>query len=376
MTYLDNAATTRPCPACVEAVHAALTGNFANPSSLHQAGLAAKRGVEAARAAVASTIGAADPQEIYFTSGGTEANNLALFGAAYAGRRKGRRIVTTAIEHESVLEAAAQLEAEGFEVVRLRPDGEGRITAAQLEDAVNRDTILISVMMVNNEVGSILPVEAIRRMIKRSDAPALLHIDAVQAFGKLPVQVRKLGADLCTITAHKIHGPKGVGALYIKKGTILRPRTYGGEQEKKLRPGTEATPLIAGFGAAVETLPDWRQSERHVRELKEALLERLKNMDGVLVQSPLDGSPYVVSLSLPGYRSQTIIQALSAAGVYVSNGSACAKGKKSHVLSAMGLPAKQADGTIRVSFARDSTLEDVEELAGSLKAVMAQVAHT
>lgn len=241
MIYLDNAATTRPCPACVAAVSGMLTDHFANPSSLHGPGIDAMKEIIAARSALADALGV-ERDTLTFTSGGTEANNLALFGAAYANRRRGKRIVTTAIEHESIIQTADQLEAEGFEVIRLQPDKTGNITKQQIESAITPDTILVSVMRINNEVGSILPVECIRRAVQKAGAPALIHTDCVQTFGKVPLRPDKLGVDLMTVTAHKIHGPKGVGALYVRKGVRILPRTFGGEQEKKLRPGTEQRP--------------------------------------------------------------------------------------------------------------------------------------
>ncbi len=373
--YLDNSATTQPCEACVEAVTDALTVHFGNPSSLHGEGLAAHKILEAARETVAQSIGAADKGEIYFTSGGTEANNLALFGAAYAARRKGNRIVTTAIEHESVLEAAAQLEKDGFEVIRLMPDAFGHIDPAQIAAAVDENTILISMMAVNNEVGSYLPVDTLRRIVKRNNAPALIHIDAVQAYGKIPIRVQKLGADLLTVTAHKIHGPKGVGAFYVKKGTRLQPRTFGGEQERKVRPGTESLPLIAGFAAAVHALPELKQAEAQIRSLSNRMKQQVAEWPGILINSPEDGSPYICNLAVAGIRSQTLIQFLSGKGICVSNGSACAKGKRSHVLTAMGLEQDRIDSSIRISFSRMNTEEDITLFLEALEAGMQSLVH-
>lgn len=373
--YLDNSATTKPCDACLAAVTEMLTENYGNPSSLHQAGIRAHKTVEGARETIAASIGAEDKHEIIFTSGGTEANNLALLGCAYANRRKGNRIVTTAIEHESVLACADQLEKEGFEVIRLMPDGFGHIRAEDIENAIDETTILVSMMMINNEVGSVLPVAQIHKMIKRRGAPAALHIDAVQAYGKVPVKVRSLGADLLTVTGHKIHGPKGTGALYVKKGTPLHPRAFGGEQERKLRPGTECAPLIAGFGAAVCALPEWKQTGLQTERLREVLMNGLGLLEGVQINSPADASPYILNLAVAGIRSQTLIQALSQKGICVSNGSACAKGKKSHVLTAMGLEAQRVDSSIRVSFSRYNTPQDIALFLEALQISMAQLTH-
>ena len=266
--YLDNSATTRVCEKSAEKVLELMTQCYGNPSSLHKKGLEAQREVAHARQAVAVSLGA-QPREIIFTSGGTEANNLAVLGGAAAGRRRGKRIVTTAIEHPSVLEPMRQLEKEGFEVVFLTPDADGRVPEEAVLKAVTGDTILISVMAVNNELGSIQPIEVLKKAVKRAGAPALVHVDGVQAYGKLPLRPEKLGIDLLTVSGHKIHGPKGVGALYVSKNARILPRTFGGGQERELRPGTEAAPLIAGLGAAAEELPDWRQAYSRMEKLRD-----------------------------------------------------------------------------------------------------------
>lgn len=373
MVYLDNSATTKPCAAAVEAAVQMMTENFGNASSLHGAGVQAMKVLMEARRTIADELGC-DSAELYFTSGGTEANNLAVFGAAQAGRHKGRRIVTTAVEHESVLAPCAELEKAGFEVVRLQPDAYGRITAAQIADAINEETILVSVMHVNNETGAIFPVETIRGAIKRKGAPALLHIDCVQSFGKLAVRTKKLDADLLTVTAHKIHGPKGAGALYIKKGVHIPPRTFGGEQESRMRPGTESTPLIAAFAAAVHSLPDRRETQKRIQALNDAARTGMEAL-GMRINSAPDASPYILNAALDGIRSQTLIQFLSSRGVCVSSGSACAKGKRSHVLQAMGLADDRIDSSIRVSFSRDNTEEDVAALCTALQEAKAQLAR-
>ena len=376
MIYLDNAATTRPCPACVAAVSSMLTDHFANPSSLHGPGIDAMKEIIAARSALADALGV-ERDTLTFTSGGTEANNLALFGAAYANRRRGKRIVTTAIEHESIIQTADQLEAEGFEVIRLQPDKTGNITKQQIESAITPDTILVSVMRINNEVGSILPVECIRRAVQKAGAPALIHTDCVQTFGKVPLRPDKLGVDLMTVTAHKIHGPKGVGALYVRKGVRILPRTFGGEQEKKLRPGTEAAPLIAGFGAAVSALPDLRAQNAAVKELNAYTKERLAEIPGLTFNSGDQASPYIINICVPTFmRSQTIIQELSANyGICVSSGSACAKGAKSPVLQAMGLPETEIDSALRISLCHNNTPEDIDRFADALIAATQTLAR-
>ena len=355
--YLDNSATTRVCEKSAEKVLELMTQCYGNPSSLHKKGLEAQREVAHARQAVAVSLGA-QPREIIFTSGGTEANNLAVLGGAAAGRRRGKRIVTTAIEHPSVLEPMRQLEKEGFEVVFLTPDADGRVPEEAVLKAVTGDTILISVMAVNNELGSIQPIEVLKKAVKRAGAPALVHVDGVQAYGKLPLRPEKLGIDLLTVSGHKIHGPKGVGALYVSKNARILPRTFGGGQERELRPGTEAAPLIAGLGAAVEELPDWRQAYSRMEKLRDYTLQKLSGLEGVEVNSPVEGLPYLLNFSALGIRSETMLHFLAQRGIYVSSGSACAKGKQSHVLKAAGLPDSRISSAIRVSFSRENTERD------------------
>ena len=355
--YLDNSATTRVCEKSAEKVLELMTQCYGNPSSLHKKGLEAQREVAHARQAVAVSLGA-QPREIIFTSGGTEANNLAVLGGAAAGRRRGKRIVTTAIEHPSVLEPMRQLEKEGFEVVFLTPDADGRVPEEAVLKAVTGDTILISVMAVNNELGSIQPIEVLKKAVKRAGAPALVHVDGVQAYGKLPLRPEKLGIDLLTVSGHKIHGPKGVGALYVSKNARILPRTFGGGQERELRPGTEAAPLIAGLGAAVEELPDWRQAYSRMEKLRDYTLQKLSGLEGVEVNSPVEGLPYLLNFSALGIRSETMLHFLAQRGIYVSSGSACAKGKQSHVLKAAGLPDSRISSAIRVSLSRESIEQD------------------
>ena len=372
--YLDNSATTRVCEKSAEKVLELMTQCYGNPSSLHKKGLEAQREVAHARQAVAVSLGA-QPREIIFTSGGTEANNLAVLGGAAAGRRRGKRIVTTAIEHPSVLEPMRQLEKEGFEVVFLTPDADGRVPEEAVLKAVTGDTILISVMAVNNELGSIQPIEVLKNAVKRAGAPALVHVDGVQAYGKLPLRPEKLGIDLLTVSGHKIHGPKGVGALYLSKNARILPRTFGGGQERELRPGTEAAPLIAGLGAAVEELPDWRQAYSRMEKLRDYTLQKLSGLEGVEVNSPVEGLPYLLNFSALGIRSETMLHFLAQRGIYVSSGSACAKGKQSHVLKAAGLPDSRISSAIRVSFSRESTKRDADALAEGVREGLACLAR-
>lgn len=363
--YFDNSATTRVCDEAAAKAAEMMTKNYGNPSSLHAMGFRAEQELRAAREAVADQLGA-KPEEIYFTSGGTESNNIALFGAAHARKKRGNRIVTTQVEHPSVLNAVKRLEQEGFEVVRLKPDRQGKIAPEAVREAVTPETILVSMMAVNNEVGSILPVEAAADAIEEKQAPALLHIDAVQAFGKLPLRVHRLRADLMSVSAHKIHGPKGVGALFVRRGAHIEPLTYGGGQEKDMRPGTESMPLIAAFGAAVRALPDAEAELTVMRKLNESLRSELAKLPGITVNSPEDALPYILNFSAGGVRAETMLHFLSERGIYVSSGSACSKGRASHVLTAMDLPRERIASALRLSFCRFNTEEEMQKFAAAL----------
>lgn len=363
--YLDNSATTPVLPQAAQKALELMTENFGNPSSLHKRGFAAKQELEAARAAVAEQL-SAKAEEIVFTSGGTEANNLAIFGAATALQRRGKKIVTTQIEHDSVLGTMQALERQGFTVVTLAPNADGTITKEQLEEAIDEQTILVSLMRVNNETGAILPVEQAARIIKRKKSPALLHTDAVQAFGKLDCNVQKLGVDLLTVSGHKVHAPKGVGALFIRKGVRILPILHGGGQERGLRSGTESVPLIGAFGVAAGALPKPAEQLPQIERLNRLLREKLAEIDGVTINSPAIGEgylPYVINFSVGRVRAETMLHFLSERGISVSSGSACGKAKPSHVLAAMGLPEERIASSIRASFSRFTTEEDILALA-------------
>lgn len=370
--YLDNSATTKPCSECVKAVENMLVNNWGNPSSLHILGIDAMKEVILARKAVAESLGA-EKDEIIFTCGGTQANNIAIFGAVKAKKRLGKRIVTTAIEHESVLQSVQELEKQGYEAIYLMPDSKGVITKEQVFEAVNKDTILVTMMYVNNEVGTVMPVDVLKRAVKKAGSPALIHIDCVQAYGKTPINVKKLGADLVTVSAHKIHGPKGVGALYVSRDANLKDQNFatvfGGEQEKRIRPGTEPSPLIAGFGEAVKAFQKAGNQNSKIKELNLYARKKLGEIEGVIFNNDESSSPYIINMYIPTFmRSQTILQELSANyNVYVSNGSACAKGKKSHVLTAMGLSDEIVDKSIRISFSRYNEKQDIDLLVSALK---------
>ncbi len=374
LAYLDNSATTAVCPQAIDKATYMMRECFGNPSSLHAVGFAAERELEEARRQIAALLGAR-PDTIVFTSGGTEANNLAILGGALTRQRSGRHTVTTAVEHASVAAAFSELERQGFACERLVPGADGGITAAQVTAACREDTVLVSIMLVNNETGARFPLEEIIPAVRRAAPQALIHCDAVQAAGKLPIRVESLDVDLLTISGHKLHAPKGCGALYIKKGIRLLPRALGGEQEKKRRAGTEAVPLIAAFGAAVQALPDLREQDAHFRRLLGRLLDGLKGRDEVILHRPAAAVPYIVSLSVPGLRSETLLHFLSERGVMVSSGSACAKGAKSPVLTALSLPAREIDSALRISFCRDNTEDDIDRLLAGLQEAWNTLAH-
>ena len=364
--YLDNSSTTMPCKEAVEAARQAAEVCWGNPSSLHIKGFEAELLVKEARSRVAAVIGAA-PDEIYFNSCGTEGDNTALIGAAHALKKRGRRIVTTAVEHPAVLETAKRLEEEGFEVVYINPERDGTISEQAVKSAITPDTILVSVMAVNNETGAVFPISACRRAIDAVGAPALLHTDAVQAYGKLPMAVSRLGVDLLTASAHKIHGIKGCGALYIRKGVHIKPLITGGGQEKGMRSGTESVPLISAFGAAAQALGNIGAALKRQQELFDYTKSLLLNSGFAEINSPENSLPYILNISVPGYRSETLLHFLENDGIYVSSGSACAKGKGSYVLKAAGLSDSRTDSALRISFSRYNTREDADRLAESLR---------
>ena len=370
--YLDNSATTKPCKGAKENMIKAIDDCWGNPSSLHSVGIDADMLLLESRRIIAKAL-SCDEKEIFFTSGGTESNNIAIFGSAYQQKRKGNKIITSAIEHPSVHKCFDKLESEGFEVVRIPVDSKGLIDLDVLEREVDEKTVLISIMAVNNEVGTIEPVGEIKNIVKRKNSPALIHVDAVQAFGKILINTKKLGADLLSISSHKVHGPKGVGALFIKNGTRLSPRIFGGGQEKDIRPGTEPMPAIAGFAGAVGELRI-KESLEKITALRDGFLEELRTIDGVIINSPDDALPYIVNVSLAGLRSETVLNLLSGMGIYVSSGSACAKGHKSHVLTAMGLDNNIIDSSLRVSLSRFTTKEElqyfIEGINRALKTIM------
>ncbi len=365
MVYLDNSATTAPCEAAINNITFALTNEWGNPSSLYDMGFRAQMLVDDTRKAVSAMLKCRE-DEIYFVGGGTEGNNTAILGAAYARQKRGKKIITTTIEHPSVLETVKRLESEGFEVVYLKPQENGIISTDDLRAAIDKNTILVSMMLVNNETGAIQPVKAASQFIKESGAPALLHCDGVQAFGKMVINLTDLGVDLFTASGHKIHGPKGVGVLYVKKGVTIKPLITGGGQEKNMRSGTESVPLIYGLKGAVDSLGNINENLKSCKELWDYAKETLLNTKLITVNSSDEALPYILNVSVEGYRSETLLHFLEAQGVYVSSGSACAKGEGSYVLREMGLPRNRVDSALRISFSRENTKDDVDVLKDAL----------
>ncbi|MBQ8182894.1 MAG: cysteine desulfurase [Clostridia bacterium] len=343
-----------------------MTECWGNPSSLHDMGSDSAARLKKSRKKVCKLLGVPE-DNFYFTSSGTTANNTAIFGAYEKLRRRGNRIVTTAIEHPSVSEPISKLEKSGVEVVRLSPDKYGRINEDELCESINADTILVSVMAVNNEVGSVLPVNAIRQAVKRAGSPAIIHSDCVQALGKIPVNPRTVDADLITVSGHKIHALKGVGGLYIKTNNLIKPYILGGGQEKTMHSGTEATPAIFSFGAAAEQAMDIKKHYDYVKLLKSEFQAGIEDLSCVTVNSPDDAIPYIINISIAGLPSQPIVNFMNSKGICISAGSACKTGHRSPVLTAMGLAPDIIDSAVRISFSRYNTMEDVHLLIDAVR---------
>ena len=367
MIYLDTSATTKPCAGAVEAMTAALTECWGNPSALYGFGIEAAKRLRTARMQVAAAMGA-EPDRVFFTSGGTEADNWALFSAAKRFGKKKKHIITTAIEHHAILHAMQEREKRGFEVTYLQPDGEGRVTLADLKAALRKDTFLVSIMMVNNEAGSVMPIGQMAKLVHKLNPDCIFHTDAVQGFLKIPFQAKSLGADLISVSSHKIHGPKGAGALYISPRLKSFPALLvGGGQEQSFRSGTEGTPAIFGFaaacGAGAATLKADIEREKG---LLAYAIEKISAMEGIRINGAHE-APHILSLSVPGVPTQNTLNLLQEDGICVSAGSACAKGHRSHVLTAMNLPAEVIDGAFRVSLSRETTREEIDLFLKSLE---------
>ena len=367
MIYLDNSATTKPCPEAVAAMMQAMTESWANPSALYHFGIEAGRQLRSARHAVAAAMGA-EPDRIFFTSGGTEADNWAIFSTIKRFGKRGKHIITTAIEHHAVLHCMKELEAQGFEVTYLQPDETGTVTLDTLKAALRKDTILVSIMMVNNEVGSVMPIAQMAKLTRKLCPDAVFHTDAVQGFLKVPFAAKTLGADLISVSSHKVHGPKGVGALYISPRLKSFPAfLIGGGQEGNYRSGTEGTPAIFGFAAACTAVAaTYKEDAKVEKTLISSLAEKLSALEGVRINGSHE-APHVLSIAIPGVPTQNSINILQDHGICVSAGSACAKGHRSHVLEAMKISPDAIDGSFRISICRETTEEELEQLFAVIK---------
>ena len=372
--YLDNSSTTKPYDEAVKAMTRVLEEDFGNPSSLHLLGVAAEKYIKAAGKSFANSIGASE-DEVYFTSCGTESDNMALLEGALSRKSRGKKVITTKVEHPAVLEPVSRLEAMGFEVEYIGVDDKCRLDMSQLKNAITKDTVMISVMAVNNETGTVMPIKEIAdikdRFNKEHGCEILFHTDAVQAYGKIPLSLK--GIDMMSVSGHKIHGPKGIGGIYIRKGVSLPPYLIGGGQERNMRSGTENTPGIAGFGRAIDiSFENFYSRVNSMKEARDRLLEGIRSeIKDIVINSPEDqwAGPSVLSVSFLGTRGEVLLHTLEQDGIFVSTGSACSSNKKgqSHVLRAMGLDQKTIEGTVRFSFSEFNTQEEMDFVAEKVK---------
>jgi cysteine desulfurase len=372
--YFDNAASTKVLEPVKDIVLKVMTEDYGNPSAKHRKGMIAEQYVKEAAEIIADTLKVA-PKDILFTSGGSESNNMALIGTAMANKRSGNHIISTGIEHPSVYNPLAYLEEQGFVVTYLSVDGNGAISLEELEQAIRPETILVSVMYVNNEIGAVAPVEAISKVIKKKNPSILFHVDAIQAYGKFVIRPKRQGIDLLSVSSHKIHGPKGIGFLYIDPRVKIRPLIYGGGQQRGLRAGTENVPGVAGFGVAAKFMyTDHEKKMSAMTELKDYMIERLQEIDGVTVNSQKGNlsSPQIVSASFLGIRSEVLLHALEDKGIYVSSGSACSSNHPgvSGTLVGIGVKKELLDSTLRFSFGVFSTKDEVDTCIDTLKELL------
>ena len=372
--YLDNAATTMVCSEAADIAYNVMTEFYGNPSSTHTKGREAKSVLDHARKQVADALGCG-PSEVFFTSCGSESDNWAIKKGAESMARKGKHIISSLVEHDAVRKTLYDLEKQGFEVSFLEPEADGSVSVRAVENVLREDTILVTLMMVNNETGGVTDIAGIAKILKAHRSQALLHTDAVQGFMKIPFSAKTLGADMISISGHKIHAPKGIGALYIKTGVKIKPFIRGGAQEAGMRAGTEPMPQIAAFGAACEIAKaGMALNSEKMAELRQSAVERLcAELPEARVIG--GGAPHILSVSLPGWRSEVIMNFLESKGVYISRSSACKKGGRSHVLEALGLPTEVIDGAVRISFSRFTTQSDIDALCSALREAHDTLAH-
>ncbi len=362
MVYLDNAATTKPTKNVLDSVVNYLTNEFGNPSSLHKLGLSSQKLIDKSRSIIAKSL-KCESSNIYFTSGATESNNIALFGAAEMYGKRKKRIISTSIEHASVNTVLKKLETMGYEIVKIHPNSNGIIDVNDIIEKIDENTFLISMMAVNNETGYLLPIKETIKIAKKINPNIIFHCDAVQAYMKMPFNVKEFAADIVSISAHKIHALKGTGAIYVKKGVRVSPANLGGGQENGLRAGTEAVQNIVSFGAAVEELENTIKTRySYVYELKTYFLDKIKNIDYISVNSKGDTSPYIINISVLNIKSEIMLHFLEEKNIYISTGSACSKGKKSEVLKAFGVEDNLIDTALRISFNSENTKNEMDTL--------------
>lgn len=367
--YYDNSATTRVRDEAIQVVTDTLINGYGNPSSLHRMGFAASQRLEQARTQIADVLGC-ETSCITFTSGGTESDNIAILGGAMARARRGKRIITTSIEHDAVLKVMSHLEKNGWDVVYLIPDSDGIVSAEKIAAAVDDNTTLVSIMAINNEIGSIQPIQQICKAVRAKNPNTLIHSDAVQAFGKHEIKLKRTSfdVDMLSISGHKIYAPKGIGALYIRKGIRIEPLSFGGGQEKNIRPGTENVAYACAMGLASKLLDsEMKDNTQNVAIIKNTILDQFSYIPQIIINSTQEASPYILNFSVPGIRSEIMLHFLESKDIYVSSGSACAKGKTSHVLNAIGLDKSRADSAIRLSFGRENSIEQVEIFIEAIK---------
>ena len=373
MVYLDNAATTIPDDAVLEIIKQELSESYANPSALYSEGLKARKTIEQARGTIAGVFGC-DSQELYFTATGTEANNIAVLGAARARANFGNEIIITGYEHSSIYATALSLKEEGFTVHTVDPAHCGKVETNDILSKVNSRTALVAVMQVNNETGAVINVGDLSGRVKEINQRTAFHSDMVQGFMKYPVNLKQCGIDTAAISAHKIHGPKGIGALFVRKGFNIKPVIFGGGQERGLRSGTENAAYAAAFAKAAVVF-DTKESFSQAESLNSYARDKLSLIDGVIINSPEDASVFILNISLPGYRSETLLRFLDDEGIMVSSGSTCSKGAASHTLVSMGLDTDRVDSSIRISFSKNNKKEDIDLLRELLERAKKRLIH-